>query len=233
MDPETKDLIQKRFAELPPAVRSAITSADLRPKLQRIGQKYQLHIDQAGSLEDETTLVMMGFSDPAEFPDTLAKELGVSAEIAEQIAEDVSGEIFMPIRESMRAFTEQQAAQPVATPSQPAALSRPIAPQPAGIAPVVPALAKPVPSAPTAAPIPPVPVTPAAARPVQTVPTPPPAPVPKPAPELHPAAVPLSVPTSSVAKTLDIGAGAIPPSSAPAAAQEKKYPSDPYREPIE
>jgi hypothetical protein len=109
MDIDLERQIQQRLAELPADVQTAIRSSDQGPKLQTIGKKYNLHVDQIGKLEDETLLVMLGFADPGEFSEHLIKELSVAPQEAVAIATDVSNEIFMPIRASMQAWAEDRA----------------------------------------------------------------------------------------------------------------------------
>lgn len=108
MEEELQQQIQKRMDELPEDVRQAIQSAELGKKLQEIGNKHQLHIDQVGTLSDETVLVLLGFSDPGEFVGTLTEGLHIPSQEAEKIAGDVTEQVFLPIRESMQAFMEGQ-----------------------------------------------------------------------------------------------------------------------------
>ncbi len=102
------DALQKqigtRLRELPEDVRQAVLSSELDQRIQTLGKKHQLHIDQAGALQDETMLVMLGFVDPASFVSRLQKELNIPKEKAEGLATDISNEVFMPIRESMKQF---------------------------------------------------------------------------------------------------------------------------------
>lgn len=137
---DIRQLIDQRLAELPVDVRQAIQSADVEQHITDIGETNHLHIDQIGALQDETLLVMLGFSDPAEFPDQLQKRLSIPAEQAAIIAANVSDEIFETIRESMRKFMEEQARKeegtsaPIPAPSTPAP-ARTIMPEPLSGAP--------------------------------------------------------------------------------------------------
>lgn len=115
MDNDMPQQIEKRLAELPEDVRNAVLSVEWEQKVQAIAAKNALHIDQAGALGDTTLMAMLGFFDMADFPSHLAQELAVPPEKASAIAAEVSSEVFMPIRESLRKFTER------AKPAQPAA----------------------------------------------------------------------------------------------------------------
>jgi len=109
MDQDLAKQIQERFEELPVDVQRAIQSSDLEQKLQRVSTKHKLHIDQAGALGDEVRLVMLGFAAPDDFPQQLVEQLGLTTEQANALAQDVSNEIFVPIRESMQEFIEERA----------------------------------------------------------------------------------------------------------------------------
>lgn len=96
------------MAELPGDVREAVLSAQLGEHIQSIGQKHGLHIDQVGALEDETMLVMLGFFAPETFSDQIATQLQIPAADAAAIAQEVNEQIFLPIRESMKAFADSK-----------------------------------------------------------------------------------------------------------------------------
>ena len=131
MPENSQERIEKRLAELPEDVRNAITDSNLDLHIQDIGRKYTLHIDQMGILQDETMLIMLGFSKPEEFAETLARDLGIKNSVAAAITEDVSHTVFEPIRESMKAFTaaKNSVVAPAAAPSAPSPAA-PTTPQP-------------------------------------------------------------------------------------------------------
>lgn len=118
MDENLQKTLQQRMTELPPDIQEAIRSADFTKKLQSIGQKYLLHIDQLGTLENEVLMVMLGFVNPEDLVSNIVSELKVPLVTANLIATDVSQELFLPIRESMKKFSGL-AAQPTAQPIHP------------------------------------------------------------------------------------------------------------------
>src|SRR3989338_4835974 len=111
MDQDLATKIQNRLEELPEEIRRAVQSAEVDRKIREVGTKNALHVDQIGNLSDETYMVMLCFTDPAEFAENLSKELNISAEKANTVAQDIGTSIFIPIRGSMQEFTEQQALQ--------------------------------------------------------------------------------------------------------------------------
>ena len=102
MEEDLQKQIEQRLAELPADVQNAIASSDMEQKLNTIGAKHRLHIDRIGYLQDETLLIMLGFSEMSTFAEALGKALGVPAEEGKALAEEVSNQIFVPIRESMK-----------------------------------------------------------------------------------------------------------------------------------
>src|SRR5690348_7507243 len=102
MDETTEQQLKKRLEELPPVVRQAIMSSDFEAKIQSIGAKASLHIDQIGILQDETVLVMIGFADPSEFPNHLIERLHLDSTKAQELTKAVGEQIFLPIRDAMK-----------------------------------------------------------------------------------------------------------------------------------
>ncbi len=127
MDDEAKKLIKEQYAKLPPVLQEAMQSAHLHEQIAAIGAKHQLHIDQMGLLEDEVMFLMMGFTEPIEFPGHLQENLNISAEVAQKLAIDINENILLPIRDRMENNTTE-----VETPTNitnpPAVSTPPIAP---------------------------------------------------------------------------------------------------------
>lgn len=99
--------IQKRIEELPQDVQSAIASADFDQKIQKIGQKHSLHIDQVEKLGDEIMLVMLGFMNSDNFISNITTQVNVTPTQAAAIAADVNSEILFAIRESLKKANEE------------------------------------------------------------------------------------------------------------------------------
>jgi len=107
MEQNPKELIQKRFEELPKALQDAVTSNEVEKKLRELTEKHKLHIDQGVRLENETMLVMMGLEDASEYEKNITHELEISPELAREITAEVAKDIFLPIRESLRELLEK------------------------------------------------------------------------------------------------------------------------------
>lgn len=108
MDGETQKIIEEQMKKLPADVKEAIISVDYQEKLQEITKRQKLLIDQAGKLEMETTLVMIGLEPLTDYIENIQRELGVQIMQAKEIAMDVSENIFKPIRDSLRQMNEAE-----------------------------------------------------------------------------------------------------------------------------
>lgn len=90
------------YKNLPKDLQEAILSVDSAEKIRAIGEKYHLAIDKMGEMADETGLVMLGLTSPREFIPNLASRLNVDKEMARKIAEEINGQVFVRVRESLK-----------------------------------------------------------------------------------------------------------------------------------
>lgn len=211
MDQSIQEKIAQRLAELPADVRQAIQSAAWESKLQEIGHRHALHIDQIGILENETLLVMLGFASAEEFSAQIAQQLQIPPDKAQLLTIEINTGVFLPIRESMKHFMEERSkkeSSALGTPPPPAA----------------PTTISSTPAAPKATPSPTSSRLPTVGTPALAAPEPKPAQpaqdAPKPV-DLHVETI-LSSPTSSVTPQQP----ATPP-------ENPVVKVDPYREPVE
>ena len=102
MDDQFKKIIGEQLIKIPADIKAAIVSIDYKTKLQEITRRQKLLIDQAGRLETETTLVLLGLEKLGDYVSNLQNELGLPIMRAKEVSLDVSENIFKPIRESLR-----------------------------------------------------------------------------------------------------------------------------------
>ena len=110
MDDESQKIIAAQIKILPEDVKQAIISVNYKTKLKEITQRQNLLIDQAGALEMETTLVMIGLEPLADYIDNLQRELDVPLVRAKEIAADVNKNIFQTIRDSLQMMNDETSA---------------------------------------------------------------------------------------------------------------------------
>lgn len=108
---QEKNPLEKLYDELPKNVQEAISSVAVAEKIQEIAKKNGLHIDEAGVVSDEATMVMLGIEHPNDFVDGLKNKLKLPQEKIVALAKDVDKEIFEPIKESlMKIYQDQEIA---------------------------------------------------------------------------------------------------------------------------
>ena len=96
-----QDIIKTQYQKLPLEVQKAITAADLPTKLEQISKKYNLRIDQAGSLQVETMLIMLGLENSDDFVENVSKNLEIKRNEAQLITADINTDVLGNIRSSL------------------------------------------------------------------------------------------------------------------------------------
>ncbi|MDE1924999.1 MAG: hypothetical protein KGH79_02360 [Patescibacteria group bacterium] len=243
----TAEEIKKKFTSLPQDIKALVYSVDMLNVIQKLGEKYQLHVDKLEILEGEAADIMTGLSDPKTFVSNIKESLEIDETKANALAKDVNEQLFDKIRESMKKVYEQNTTPAAEAPKNPPAMSvekSVVMPSAAKTPADVPAV-----TAPTPAPAAPAP---ASAQPKPIVP-PAPAltPTPVAAPAIPKADVMLSQPTVSLpagqsplggaqskvpAQPAQPAQSAIKNAEPPKADAPKPapiYKADPYREPPE
>jgi hypothetical protein len=224
---------QRKLDTLPDEVKKLLYSPEMLTAIRKVGEKNQLHIDQIGVLQTETTAVMLGFTEMKDFPKKISKNIDVDETKSIAIAKDVDEILFSKIRGQMKTND--------AVPTQPAVEGKSVVmPSASKMADVKPASAPTTPPTPVAPSAPPV--TPAAPKP--TTPTN------LPSIEMNKAEVMLTQPTVSIAPKNPASSSEVlassktVPPAAPVASQDPTktsatpppppvYKTDPYREPPE
>lgn len=108
MDEQLLNQVKIQMSNLPEDVRRSVLSVDYQLKLREIVKRQRLLIDQAGSLEIETLLVMIGLEPLSQFVPNLQKNLNLPILRAKELAMDVSENIFKPIRKSLHELKTNQ-----------------------------------------------------------------------------------------------------------------------------
>lgn len=101
-DKHTPEEIQKRFASLPPSLKQILKSFDAAAAVAAAGKKCGLHIDQTGILGDETGLVLLGFTHPADFVSELKNRLELPEETILAAAKEINMSVLLKIRDALK-----------------------------------------------------------------------------------------------------------------------------------
>jgi len=103
MEPLHKELsldesVAQVMQTLPPIIRDYLSAGKYTTVARNLTTKYGLRIDQAGVLEREIMLLLMGIETPPEFVQALAEEARLDKKAIDSIVLEVNDQIFMPLR---------------------------------------------------------------------------------------------------------------------------------------
>lgn len=154
MNPEIQQLINKQVGAMPPKVREAFLHIDASKYIGTLAKKHDLRTDQAGVLENEIMIIMLGLENPRTFMNNLTQKGNISRDTAAAIVEDINRDVFDKIRHDLATFLEQSEKQygpgePEKTDSPAPAVIMP-QPQTAPTTPVAPVITPAAPTSPTA-----------------------------------------------------------------------------------
>src|SRR3989344_6496742 len=106
---------------LPPVIRAYLAQGKYTVVAKTLMAKYGLRIDQAGVLEREIMLLLMGIENPDEFIQALMEEAKLDKKVIDGIVQDVNTQIFIPLRQEEMKSAQMKKEAPI-----PAATSRPV-----------------------------------------------------------------------------------------------------------
>lgn len=119
---QTVDASLKQVMQtLPLVIRTYISQGKGTMVAKSLMIKYGLRIDQAGVLEREIMLLLMGIETPVEFTQSLAEDAKLDRQTIENIVRDLDAQVFLPLKERMRsgAVAEPELPKPTAPQSSP------------------------------------------------------------------------------------------------------------------
>lgn len=106
---DIKKEMQTRFELLPEEIQKVITSSEYQMKLFGIAKKNKLTYEQLGTVEMETTMVLLGMTKPDDFRDEIQVELKLNDPEIESLVKDISDVVFVPVREALKQVYEKKA----------------------------------------------------------------------------------------------------------------------------
>lgn len=100
MDDEKK-IIEEQLQKLPPELRKAIESTPWKSSIKEIAISNNLSFEQVELAERETMFIIYGFENPVDYIDNLVREVGISEEVATNIAIAVDEKILKVISQQI------------------------------------------------------------------------------------------------------------------------------------
>lgn len=104
----TKQQLEEQYNKLPKALTDALFSAEIANKMFEIGKKNSLTIEEVGRVAEETGHVILGLTRPENFKHELEELLKIDEEEAQKIAGEVNKEVFLPLREALKAAHQME-----------------------------------------------------------------------------------------------------------------------------
>ena len=111
-----EESIKQVMQTLPPVIRAYLVQGKYTVVARGLMAKYALRIDQAGVLEREIMLLLMGIENPDEFIKVLTDEAQLGQQVINGIVRDVNSQIFVPLQEEERKNGMGNAPQPAVLP---------------------------------------------------------------------------------------------------------------------
>lgn len=103
-----ENTIREYIEQMPPSLAQAIGAMGLPAKIQAIGKKNDLRLDQLGVVERELFMVLVGVEHPDTFARNLVREAHLSTEQVAVITRDVNEQIIAPIRSQLVEMHEKE-----------------------------------------------------------------------------------------------------------------------------
>ena len=97
----TNEKTQEVFGALPEKVRQFIVSNESYEKLKEIRDKNKINEEQSGRLADLVGYLLMGMSSPGRLKSDIGMSLRVSNDVATKLSEEITKELFNPIRNDL------------------------------------------------------------------------------------------------------------------------------------
>lgn len=100
-EPTLEESLKEVMQTLPAPVQKYLSSGQYSIVAQRLMQTYGLRIDQAGVLERQIMLLLMGIDTPEEFSQTLRTDAQLTEDMVKSVIGDVNQLIFVPLQAQM------------------------------------------------------------------------------------------------------------------------------------
>ena len=105
---EIKKIIKEKWEQLPENIRVVLSKFAWKDVLTAIGKKYKLHIDNLAILENETTMVLLGITNPGNLVNALEEQMKLPEDTVKSMVEDVDSQIFKRIRQQLIGASEEK-----------------------------------------------------------------------------------------------------------------------------
>ena len=98
----SSDQFRTAYGKLPYPLRDFLAGEDMANIVSEVGAKYGLHVDTIGVVDRETTNMLLGLIDPAQFVTEL-KSAGIPDTTITPLVQELNEKVFMPLHTKMQA----------------------------------------------------------------------------------------------------------------------------------
>jgi hypothetical protein len=106
---DVKAEMADRFTLLPEELQKVILGSNYQQQLFEIAKKHKMTFEELGTLELETTMVLLGMTRPEEYRDEIQIQLKKNESDIEALVKDINENVFTPVRGSLeRVFTAKK-----------------------------------------------------------------------------------------------------------------------------
>jgi hypothetical protein len=115
---DVKAELRTRFALLPEDVQKVLLDDGYQMKLFEIAKAQKLTYEELGLLEMETTMVLLGMTNPANYRDEIQSQLKKNDPEIDTLVKAVNEQVFTPLRASLeKVYAAKEAGEDTAAPS--------------------------------------------------------------------------------------------------------------------
>lgn len=114
-----EEIIKQHWDRIPKKVRGVISAFNWESKVEEIGKKHKLHIDQMGELRNETLFMLVGLTHPGDFYTKIQEVLELPEEKTTAVVNDINEQIFSKIRQALVKAVGEEEEEEAWTPPSP------------------------------------------------------------------------------------------------------------------
>lgn len=121
-----REQLWKLYEKLPEELKEAIFSVETADNIDNVCTRNKVEEKKITGVAKYTGRVLMGLLPPAEFEETLIKEVKLKSEVAKSVDREINRFIFFPVKEVLSKIYEVE----IAPPARPAGVIRESKPEP-------------------------------------------------------------------------------------------------------
>jgi len=117
----SKEQLWKLYEKIPQELKEAIFSEDTAESIWEICSRNGIEDERISEIARYTGRVLLGILPPADFQETLEKELKLGKEVAKKVSQEINRFIFYPVKSSLEELYKIE----IAPPAKPTGITPP------------------------------------------------------------------------------------------------------------